>query len=84
MPEIRRLAQGGTYDPDTLDLLSGILAEVWTQVGHAFTTPASIEEARNAIAKALLYHAGLGLNDPSALKALALETMRQNYPKLVI
>jgi hypothetical protein len=84
MPEIRRLAQGGTYEPDTLDLLSGILAEVWTEVGHAFKTPASVEEARNTIAKTLLYHAGLGLNDPSALKTLALETLRQNYPKLVI
>jgi len=84
MPEVHRLAKGGTYEPDTLDLLSDILAEVWTEVGRAFKTPASVEEARNIIAKCLLYHAGLGLRDPNALKAIVMETLRQQYPKIAI
>ena len=33
--EIHKLAEGGTYEPDTLELLRAVLAEVWTQVGHA-------------------------------------------------
>jgi len=84
MLEIRRLAQGGTYEPDTLDLLSDVLAEVWATVGHAFETPVSVEAARNSIAKTLLYYAGLGLRDPSLLKTLALETLRQAFPTRVI
>ena len=84
MAEIRRLAEGGTYDPDTLDILSGVLAEAWTEVGHAFKTPALVDEARNFIAKTLLYHARLGLRDPNALKALVMQSLRQNYPKLVV
>ena len=84
MPEVRRLAQGGTHDPDTLDLLSGILAEVWTEVGDAFKTPALVEDARNSIAKTLLYHARLGLRDPNALKALVMQGLRHHYPTLVV
>ena len=84
MPEVHRLAEGGTYDPDTLDLLSGILAEVWTEVGDAFKTPALVEDARNSIAKTLLYHAGLGMRDPTTLKALVMQSLRHLYPKLVV
>ena len=46
MPEVHQLAEGGTYDPDTLDMLSDILADAWIKVGHAFKTPGSVEEAR--------------------------------------
>ena len=84
MPEVHRLAEGGTYDPDTLDLLSAILVEVWTEAGDAFKTPALVEDARNSIAKTLLYHAGLGMRDPNALKALVMQSLRHHYPKLVI
>ncbi len=84
MPEVHRLAEGGTYDPDTLDLLSGILAKVWTEVGDAFKTPALVEDARNSIAKTLLYHAGLGMRDPTTLKALVMQSLRHLYPKLVV
>jgi hypothetical protein len=84
MPEIHRLAEGGTYDPTTLDLLSAILAEVWTEVGLVFNTPGSVEEARATIAKTLLYHAGLGLRDPQALKALVMQSLRHHYPNIVV
>jgi hypothetical protein len=84
MPEVHRLAQGGAYDPEVIDLLSDILAEVWTEVGRGFETPASVEEGRNIIAKCLLYHAGLGLRDSHALKALVMQLLRHHYPVLVI
>ena len=63
MPEIHKLAEG-TYKPDTLDLLSAIHAEIWTQVGHAFTSSAGVESARNLVARCLLRNAALGLRDP--------------------
>jgi len=84
MAEIRRLAEGGTYDPETLDLLSGILAQVWIEVGHAFKTLALVEDARDSIAKTLLYHAGLGLRDPDVLKALVMQALKHHYPKRVV
>ena len=59
MPEVHKLAEGGTYDPDVLLLLSDILADAWTEVGHAFNTAALVESARNSIATTLLYHARL-------------------------
>ena len=84
MPEVHQLAEGGTYDPDTLDMLSDILADAWIEVGHAFKTPALVEHARNSIAKTLLYHAATWLRDPHALKALVMQSLRHRYPKLVI
>ena len=30
------------------------------------------------------HHAGLGLRDPNALKALVMQALRHHYPKLVI
>ena len=84
MSEIHKLAQGGTYDPATLDVLSDILAEVWTAVGHAFETPVSVEDGRNSIAKTLLYHARLGLRDADALKAIVMELLETHYPRHVV
>ena len=84
MPEVRKLAGSYTYDPDILDVLSEVLAEVWTEVGQAFETPALVEQARNSIATTLLYHARLGLRDPTALKALLMQSLRHHYPKLVV
>ena len=84
MPEVRKLVGSYTYDPDTLDVLSDVLAETWTEVGHAFETPALVEGARNSIATTLLYHARLGLRDPNALKALVMQSLRHLYPNLVV
>jgi hypothetical protein len=84
MPEIHKLAEGGAYEPDTLELLSTVLAEVWTQVGPTFTSSVGVERARNLVAQCLLHNAGLGLRDPTVLKALALATLRQSFPTLGI
>ncbi len=84
MPEIQKLAEGSTYEPDTVELLSAVLAEVWTQVGHAFTSSAGGESARTLVARCLLHHAALGLRDPAVLKALALATLMQSFPTLGI
>ena len=32
MPEVHQLAEGGTYDPDTLDMLSDILADAFKPI----------------------------------------------------
>ena len=74
---LRRLAdEAGTFEPETIQMLSDTLESVWSEVADLFEEQEQIDNARSVIARSLLYHASNGHTDSSTLKALALEALK--------
>ena len=68
------------YLLDQLEALEHVFDEAWASIAPTID-PASVENARQSLADAIIAHAGtLGTDDLAALKAAALASFRKRQP----
>jgi hypothetical protein len=68
MADIETTREGGSFDPETVQILQDALDEAWASLVPAQQTPATKSE----MAKRILAAADEGERDPAKLKSLAL------------
>ncbi|HEY8276811.1 MAG TPA: hypothetical protein VIG52_07440 [Methyloceanibacter sp.] len=62
-----------SYDPETLDVLTRVFAEVWTDIqGLIDTQPLDPNGIRSALAKRIMAAAAAGERDHRRLKSIAM------------
>lgn len=78
MLQTRHLIENAVFDPTTLDVMASTVDQVWANIEHQYDgrRTAEVELARLALAKAVIYFAGLGVRDANVLKGMALGVMK--------
>jgi len=76
----RRLLQGSSYNPETLNVVYQGFDQAWAEIsGHFGTHPKSVEDARTRLAHACLIVARDDSDDPERIKIDALQVMALAY-----
>lgn len=77
----RKLIDGATYDPETLQVLAQAFEEAWSQISHHFDGSLT-EEARLRLAHAVLAVGREDSRDRKEVKNAALQVMAMTYREI--
>ena len=72
----RNLVRSAGFGPNTLKVVLQAFDEAWSLISAQYASPATIEEARLKLAKAIIAVSRQDSRDPGVLKRLALQMMR--------
>lgn len=78
---LRKLTEGSSFAPETLDVIYQAFDLAWEEIGARFgNDPTAIEFGRARLARAVLSVAKDDASDPARLKADALNAFALMYP----